>query len=444
MADETGTATTETDNTAAVRIHGSIRRHLVFAGAAMIVLVGGFGGWAVTTKLSGAIMAPGQLVVHSNVKKVQHPSGGVIGELMVRDGDRVSAGDVVARLDDAATKANLTILVNSLNELYARRSRLEAEQAGVAAMSVPKEFEGKLDAPSVARVFGAAETQFKVRRDAREGQRSQLRQRIQRLQDEIRGLADQLTAKRKELSLYAQELGPVRELWKKKLVETQRLTQLEREMARLEGERGRLDSSIAQAKGSIAELELQIIQVDQDLQAEVSKELSEVQEKIGELTERKFAAEDQLERVELRAPQDGTVYQLTVHSIGGVISAGEAIMLIVPHGDNLAVEAKISPSDIDQVHVQQMATLRLSAFNQVTTPETSGKVVFISPDLMIEPRSGMSFYTIRIQVDTKKAGDVTLVPGMPVEAFIQTGTRSVWSYLIKPMSDQITRAFRES
>jgi HlyD family secretion protein len=429
---------------AAVPILKSIRWHLFWSGWAVLVLFGGLGGWAVATELSGAIVAPGQLVVHSNVKKVQHPTGGVIGELRVRDGDRVAEGEVVARLADTATRANLAILVNSLSELYARRARLEAEQAQSAEMLLPNEFKGRLHVQAIAHVFKAAETQFRVRREAREGQKLQLKQRISRHQDEIEGLTAQYVAKKKELDFHNKELGPLRELWKNKLIDIQRVTQLEREAARLEGELGHLTAAIAQAKGSIDEIQLQIMQIDQDLRTEVSKELNEVQEKINELSERQLAAEDQLQRIELRSPQDGIVYQLAVHTVGAVVGAGDDIMLIVPERDNLAVEAKISPTDIDQVHIGQIVILRLSAFNQVTTPETTGRVTFISPDLLIDPRSGTGSYTIRIQVDTKKAGNVTLVPGMPVEAFIQTGSRSVLSYLIKPMSDQIERAFREN
>jgi HlyD family secretion protein len=444
VADEVGIPSKSKSDAAVFPILKSIRWHLFWSGFAILILFGGLGGWAVATELSGAIVATGQLVVHSNVKKVQHPTGGVIGELRVRDGDRVAEGDVVARLADTATKANLAILVNSLNELYARRTRLEAEHSQSAEMLLPKEFEGKPRDPAIVQVFEAAETQFRVRREAREGQKSQLRQRVTRHQDEIAGLTAQIAAKKKELNFHNNELGPLRELWKNKLIDIQRVTQLEREAARLEGELGHLAAAVAQAKGSIDEIELQIMQIDQDLRAEVSKELGETQEKINELTERKLAAEDQLERIQIRAPQDGIVYQLAVHTVGAVVGAGDEIMLIVPEGDNLAVEAKISPTDIDQVHIGQTAILRLSAFNQVTTPETTGRVMFISPDLLIDQRSGMGSYTIRILVDTKKAGNVTLLPGMPVEAFIQTGSRSVLSYLIKPMSDQIARAFREN
>lgn len=225
-----------------------------------------------------------------------------------------------------------------------------------------------------------------------------------------------------------------------------RLSQLEREATRLDGERGQLIASIAQAKGKIAELQLQIIQVDQDLSSEVAKEMREIDAKIGEFVERKVSALDQLQRTDIRAPQDGTVFQSTVHTVGGVIPAGEPIMMIVPNADKLTVEAKVNPQDIDKVQVGQRAMLRFSAFNVRTTPEISGTVSQVSADSTTDQRTNQSYYTIRVAMSPEQVarlGDVKLVPGMPVEAFVKTGERTVMSYLMKPLSDQLNRAFRE-
>ena len=237
----------------------------------------------------------------------------------------------------------------------------------------------------------------------------------------------------------------MRDLWRKNLVQIQRVTALERDAARLEGERGQLIAATAQSKGKISEIELQIIQIDQDLRSEVAKELREVQAKIAELVERKVAAEDQLKRIDIRAPQDGLVHQLAVHTVGGVITPGEAMMLIVPEADNLTVEAKLNPQDIDQVQPGQKAVLRFSTFNQRTTPELNGTVIRVSADLTTDQRSGVSYYTVRISIpeaEVARLGGLKLLPGMPLEAFIQTGERTVLSYLMKPMTDQIARAFR--
>ena len=225
-----------------------------------------------------------------------------------------------------------------------------------------------------------------------------------------------------------------------------KLTTLEREATRIEGERGNLISTIARAKAQMAETELQIIQIDQDLASEVAKELREIDAKVGEFVERKVAAEDQLKRIDVRAPQTGIVHQSTVHTVAGVINAGEAIMMIVPDTDHLTVEAKVDPKDIDQLLLGQEAMLRFSAFNQRTTPQISGTLSQISADITTDERTGQSYYTIRVAFSAEEVarlGDKTLVPGMPVEVFVKTGDRRVLSYLVKPLSDQIKRAFRE-
>lgn len=287
---------------------------------------------------------------------------------------------------------------------------------------------------------------FELRRSARLGQKAQLNQRITQLQDEIRGLTAQQEAKAREIALIGKELEGVRELWKNNLVQITRLTALERDAARLEGERAQLIAAVAQAKGKITETELQVIQIDQDLSSEVAKDMREVDAKSGEYVERKVAAEDQLKRIDIRAPQDGVVLESKVHTVGGVIPAGDAIMLIVPEADNLIVEAKVNPHDIDQVQVGQTAVLRFSAFNLRTTPEINGTVMRVSADTTTDQRTGQSYYTTRIAMTKKeiaRLGDVKLIPGMPVEAFVQTGERSVMSYLMKPLQDQFMRAFRE-
>ena len=424
----------------------SIYRHL-FAGALIVLLLaGGVGGWAATTQIAGALIAQGSIVVDSNVKKVQHPTGGVVGKLNVQDGDRVKAGDILVQLDDTITRANLAIVTKGLDELAARKSRLEAERDGAASAVFPPELLARANEPSVAVALANERKLFELRRSARLGQKAQLKQRITQLQDEVNGLTAQQEAKAREIALIGKELEGVRELWKNNLVQITRLTSLERDGARLEGERGQLTASVAQTKGKITETELQIIQIDQDLSSEVAKDMREVDAKFGEFVERKVAAEDQLKRIDLRAPQDGIVLESKVHTVGGVIPAGDAIMLIVPESDNLLVEAKVNPHDIDQVQIGQSAVLRFSAFNLRTTPEINGKVTRVSPDTTTDQRTGQTYYTTRIAMtksEIAKLGDVKLIPGMPVEAFVQTGERTVISYLFKPLQDQFMRAFRE-
>jgi len=423
----------------------SIRLHLIIGLAMVVVLVGGFGGWASTAEISGALIAPGSIVVESSVKKVQHPTGGVVGEVRAHDGDLVKAGDVVVRLDDTVTKASLAIVTKNLDGLLARAARLQAEQQGLDKLVFPATLLDRADDPDVKNVMTSEAKLFEVRTTGRVGQKAQLRERVTQLKEEIAGLDAQTNAKDQEVALVEKELVGVRTLYDQHLVQLTRLTTLERDAARLAGERAQYVASRAQAKGKITETELQIIQVDKDLVSDVSKDLRETNDKIGEFVERKVTAEDQLRRVDIRAPQDGMVEQSTVHTVGGVITAGDAIMLIVPQADDLQVEAKVNPQDIDKLQVGQKTLLRLSAFNQRTTPELNGVVTRVSPDVTVEQRTGQSYYTIRVSMppeEVARLGEVKLIPGMPVEAFVQTGERTLLSYLVKPLSDQLMRAFR--
>lgn len=427
--------------------HASIRRHLLVTVSLAIVLVLGVGGWASVTQISSAVITPGQLVVESDVKKVQHPTGGVVGELLVKDGDRVRAGDVLIRLDDTQTRANLDTTRKALDELSARRAREEAERDGAPRVMFPPELLARRTAsPEIATVVEGESRLFAARQASRDGQRAQLSERVSQLQEEIAGLGEQVAAKSREIRLIGDELKGVHDLYAKNLVPLSRVTALERDAARLEGERGQLVASTASAMGKIAETRLQILQVDAEMRTEVGKDLADIQAKWSELVEKLVAAEDQLKRIEMRAPQDGVVHQLNVHTVGGLVTPSEPAMLIVPTADRLAVEVKIQPQDIDNVRVGQRAVLRFSAFNQRTTPEIDGVVSRVSADVTQDEKTGRSHYVARITVaDGQRArlGAVKLVPGMPVEAFLQIGERTVLSYLTKPLVDQIAKAWRE-
>jgi HlyD family secretion protein len=433
-------------NKAQTRPDQSIRRHLMTGAVVSSLLVGVVGGWAATTDISGAVIAQGLLVVDSNVKKVQHPTGGVVGEVRVRDGDHVKAGDILVRLDETQTRANLAIIIKGLDEYAARQARDEAERDNIDKIDFPSALLDRMDDPDVAHSVNGERRLFEIRRKARDGLKGQLNERIAQLNEEIRGLETQQLSRVDQIGWIRKELDGVRDLWSKNLVPYARLTSLEREVVRLEGERGQLVAQVAQSRGKISETELQIIQVDQDMRAEVGKDLAEIRAKTAELVEKKVAAEDQLKRTDLRAPQDGIVMQSTIHTVGGVIMQGEPIMLIVPETDVLTVEAKIAPQDIDQVHFGQVAALRFSAFNQRTTPELTGTVARISADVTQDQKTGAYFYTVRIGVpdsEIKHLEGLKLMPGMPVEVFIQTSERKALSYLIRPLRDQIARAFKE-
>src|ERR1700735_4261355 len=424
----------------------SIKRHLLVGLSVVILLAGGLGGWASTAQISGALIAPGSIVVESNVKKVQHPTGGVVGEVRAHDGDLVKAGDIVVRLDDTVTKASLAIVTKNLDGLWARAARLEAEQQGLDKITFPPMLLDRANDPDVKNVMASESKLFEVRTTGRVGQKAQLRERVAQLNEEIAGLEAQEKAKDQEIALVEKELVGVRSLYDQHLVQMTRLTTLERDAARLSGERAQYIASRAQARGKITETELQIIQVDKDMVSDVSKDLRETNDKIGEFVERKVTAEDQLRRIDIRAPQEGMVLHSTVHTGGGVVWRGGAIMMIVPQADDLQVEAKVNPQDIDKLQIGQKTLLRMSAFNSRTTPELNGVVTRVSPDTTTDQRTGQSTYTIRVSMpaaEIARLGDVKLIPGMPVEAFVQNGDRTFLSYLIKPLSDQLMRAFRE-
>lgn len=423
----------------------TLRNHLVGGTVIALVLTCGIGGWAATTELSGAVTASGSIVVDSSVKKVQHPTGGVVGALLVREGDHVRAGDTLVRLDETVLRAGLAIYTKGLDEMQARKARLSSERDRSERLVVPPDLLNTAS-PEFASALESERKLFELRRMAREGQKSQLRQRIAQLDDEVRGYAALQQAKAEEIELIQRELNGVRSLWEKNLIQINRLTVLERESARLKGELAQSTASSAQVRGKISEIELQILQIDQELSSEVAKELREIDGRIGEFVERKVSAEDQLKRVDIRAPQNGVVHQLSVHTVGGVVGPAEAVMLIVPEADQLMVEAKISPADIDQLHIGQKASLRFSAFNQRTTPEIEGWISRISADVTLDQRTGQSYYTARVSIgpeELKRLGAARLVPGMPAEVFARTYDRSVLSFFMKPLSDQIARAFRE-
>ena len=421
------------------RMESGLRSRLVLAFGLIALMAISCGVWAATTPIGGAVIASGTVVVDSNIKKVQHPTGGVVALIPVQNGDRVRAGDTVLKLDDTQARANLGIVVSQLIQLTGRKARLEAERDLADGITFPADFLANEEAKAIAegetRLFGH-------RRTFKKGQVAQLTERIGQIKEEIKGLSAQREAKQTESDLMVEELDRLEGLRKQELMAINRILAAQRDLTKLKGEWGSLVAQVARAQGQISEMELQIIALDQNMQTEATKELREIEARIAELVERKVAAEDQLKRVVLTASQDGTVHDLTVHTVGGVIGPGETVMTIVPSHDELSVEVRIATSDIDQVHTEQVAKLRFPAFNQRTTPEISGTVTRVGADLTRDAQSNSVFYVVRIRPEALPKS-IKLVPGMPVEAFIATGERTALSYLIKPIADQFARAFRE-
>lgn len=423
-----------------------VDRHLWLGLVVVLFLVVGCGGWAATAALNGAVLAVGTVVVESHAKRIQHPEGGVVGEIRVRNGQKVEASDVLLRLDDTVTRANLAVVDTQLVELAARRARLEAERDSRPEIRYPDELLSRRAEENAGRAIDGEISLFNSRRAAQQGQVLQMRARIEQLVDEAAGLSAQIEAKSAELVYIAEEIAGATELLAKGLTPLTRLRSLQREKVRIEGERGQLQAELARSRGRTSETELQIIQIDQDMRAEVIKDLREIEGKWAELQERRIAAQDKLTRVELLAPISGVVHELATHTVGGVIAPGETAMLIVPEHDKLVVEIHVNPVDIDQVALAQPAMVRLSAFSQKTTPELKGEVTRIAADLTKDEKAGTSFYVVQVALpaqEIEKLNGLHLLPGMPAEVHLQTGQRTALSYLVKPLRDQIARAMRE-
>ena len=434
------------DTELAVRVGHAFEGQLRTGLRVLIVSVGVLGGWAFLVPLSGAVVVPGALVVESKVKKVQHPTGGVVAQIQVQDGSRVTAGNLVARLDGTQAGANHQMLSKQLEQVRTRIARLVAERDGADELRVPHELAARAGDDSIGQLLASERSLFNARMTARRSQKELLRSHVSQLGEQINGLDAQIKSKAAQVDLISGELEGVQGLYQKGLVPLTRLTTLQREAARLEGERGQLVSSIAEAKSKISEAEIQILRIDQDFRTELMKDLRESQDKEAELVERTVAARDLLDRTDIRAPTTGIVHQLAVHTIGGVIAPGEVIMEIVPDSDDLEVEARLPPQDIDQVRLGQTTYVRLSAFNQRTTPQLNGLVSYVSADLSHDRQTNAPYYTVRVTLpgkERRRLAGQQLVSGMPAEVFLQTGSRTMMSYLLKPMTDQLQRTFNE-
>lgn len=433
--------------TTEARIARSMRNHMLFG---LLLTAGMFGGivaWSATTEISGAVVAAGQVAVESSAKKVQHLEGGTIARLNVREGDRVIAGDVVARLDDTQLKAGLAIVTKALNEFSALEARLIAERDGKPVISFPPALVdiAQQNADAAASIAGQT-TIFDSRRMARESAKTQLAEQIAQLASAINGLETQQAAREKELEFIGRELEGLRDLFSRQLVSIQRVNALERDRTRIDGERGKLIADIATSRGSISEKRVQILRLDDDFRSEVVRELADVRGKINENIERKIASEDRLSRVDIRAPATGQIHQLNVFTVGGVISPGEALMLIIPEKDKLIVDAQIDPQDIEHVYVGQHAHIHFSGFADRNIRDGQGQVSVISPDLVEDSATRRKFYRLKLTVEPPVGMDgkpFVLVPGMPIEGYLAKGDKTVLAYLLKPLKDQLRRVWRE-
>ena len=418
----------------------------VKVGFAVIALVfGGMGVWSVTATLDGAVVATGVVQVEAARKKVQHLEGGIVKEVRVRDGDAVAEGDVLIRLDDTSTGANLRVLQGQSAELAIRRYRLVAERDGAAELVLPPAAAARSDRAFVDIVSGQRAL-FDARRSSRLLEVDLLRKQQLQIKSQIEGFQNQEESKVKQIRFFDDELEGLRTLFAQGLTPKSRLLALEREAERGRGEIAALAAGMSGAETKVQEIELAILKINQTFHEKVTEELRTVEAELNTFSERLVSVEDQTQRTEIRSPRRGRVLNLAVHNAGSVIRPGETIMEIVPEDDTLVIGARIAPQDIDKVAPRASANVRLSAFNQRTTPELFGEVQRVSADLVSDTAGGQPSYQAIIEIPPREAErlqGLVLVPGMPAEVFIRTGARTPLGYLLKPLTDTFTRALRE-
>ncbi len=423
-------------------------RSIGFGLAAIALLAIGFGGWATTARMSGAVVTSGNVVVSSDLRDVQHPDGGIVGDINVRNGDRVQAGDVVLSLDNQLLSANQTLVDDRLVAIEAQLARLTAERDGLDELALSDELVSRNDEEKVQRALATQIAMMEARRLSQDGQVAALNEQITQIEQEITGLEAQRDAADEEIQLIESELAGQQKLLEKGLTPETRVTALKRQRSGLVGNSGGLISRIAVARGRISETQINILQLEKTFREKVMNEIAALEVERDGLKERRSAAELQMARVDLRAPADGIVHELTVNTVGGVVAPGETLMQIVPEGEGLVVTASVMPQDINNVAVGQSANVVIAAFDQHVVSRLDGSVEFVSADLKTDPVTGMSYYEARVALDDEAFSlledrQLNLLPGMPAEVYIATGERTLFEYLIDPLSKQIRTTFRE-
>ncbi len=424
------------------QMEGRLRHALIL----MAILFFGFGGAAALIPIGGAVIGSGQIGVESNVKRITHPTGGTIAAILVKNGDHVRKGQVLIRLDNMVAQTDATYATLSVDQMLAQKARLEAEQIGASIISFPAELTRRSD-PTAIKAMADERQMFAIRQSEQAGLRAQLEARIGQYQEQIAGYRAQIASLQKQAALIEPELKGVESLYGKNLVTLNRLNQLKRTAADLTGSIGALEAQIAGAQGHISETREQMIQMAQTRRSEAGNQIAQINTQLNQQTVRSVSASDVQDRTVIRAPYDGIVSKLAFSTIGGVIRPAEIIMEIVPDQDRLLVEGAVSPADVDQLVAGQPARVRLSALNNTSTPEIKGKLDYVGADRTTDPESGASFYPIRVEMDADdlaRNSDVKLRPGMPAEVFVETGSRTMLSYVTKPLRDQIERAFRDN
>ena len=415
--------------------------------AALIFLVFGLGGWAVAARISGAVIASGEIEVKGNRQVVQHPSGGVVIDIRARDGDTVTAGDVLLRLEGDTLDAELEIVEGQLFELVAQENRLEAQRDATDAITFDLEIlERSREEPELAELIVAQNAQFTASRDTINKELEQLDERSRQIRNQIEGLEAQNAATEDQLAFTQEELDSTEALLSQGLIQMARVMETRRDMAQLSGARGQIAAQMAENRARLAEIEIEKLKLVNAEHEEAIAALRDLEYREIELRARRRALKEDIARLDVRAPVSGVIYGSTADTLRGVIRSAEPILYIVPQDVDLIVRSRVNADKIDQVELNQEAVLRFSAFDSRTTPEVTGKVAAISADVFTDEITGAPFYRVDImpQADIDEIlKDRQMVPGMPVEAFISTDSRSPLNYLVKPLADYFNRAFRE-
>jgi HlyD family type I secretion membrane fusion protein len=417
----------------------------VFVGScAAVLLIGGFGGWAATAELSGAVVGQGQVMVDKDLRAIQHLDGGIIRSIDVKKGDSVAEGQVLFTLDAKQLQAEGEIMRGQMMDYLAKRQRLMAERDGHTEME-PGQPPADIDLKNSAAFAGEIRL-FKGNLANRSSEVAQLQQGLEQSVEELKGLEAQAKSNAKDLELVQAEYNKVLALQKKGLIDNSRVYSSSRDLNKLKGERDQITANIAKSKAQRSEIELRVIAVEEQARTEAQKLLSDIEPRIAELVERRAATANRMTRMDIRSPISGTVNEVTVNTIGGVITPAQKLLTIVPANAKMQIEVKVQPNDIDQLFIGQKAKLKFTAFSTRETPEIYGDVAFVSPATSTDQGTGRVYYVTQVEVppaELAKLGEKKLVPGMLVDTFIQTEKRTALSYLVKPFQDQFERAFKE-
>lgn len=426
----------------------SAKMPLIIGTIALVILVAGFGGWGVLANIAGAIIASGQIEVEQNRQIIQHPDGGVVASVHVSEGERVEKGDSLIMLEGVQLHSQLKVTESQLFEILARIGRLEAERDGVEQITLqPLLVDAVEDDAEVQRLVDGQERLFRTRVYANQQAIEQLGKRKLQIANQLEGIAAQQDAMAIQLNLLQDELASLQDLLDKGLAQASRVLSLRREDARLQGQLGELKASSAESEGRITEIDLEILRLQTQREEEAITQLRDLQSNAFELQEQRLALLDQMSRLEITAPVSGLVFGLTVFAERSVIRPADPLLYIVPQDRPLLITGQIDPINVDEVHLGQDVTLHFTTFDARTTPEVFGTVSNISGDVFTDEVNGRKYYRIEMVLnegEMDRLGEVVLVPGMPVDAFIQTSERSPIAYLIKPLADYFNKAFRET